>query len=307
VATALIAPTEDPKVLAPAGPRKLLACFSSSDDWKALVTMAGKLAIPGNAAVQVCYKDLANQPATDGTTLCSLGHRRPFDCPPSSLRVAQALRDLGLNVEFTDLPALRRESHQKLSSTREADLIVMTTAFSRSIALCSHASTSRAVRLLGKPILFLQADRRPSAAPQNRTGPAVVAVSLSERSMPVVQLAAQYAETLGSSLTVVHVVDSLHDFSRPDNLMSLMCACEILGKSVAQPGLRTYPRLTYGTVADVLTKADFIGNAPFVALGVDLSEPQSDAMESDALRDTIVQSAPCPVLLIPTNQQHSVA
>lgn len=304
--TALIAPTEHPRVLASAGPRKLLVCFSSSDDWRVLVTMAGKLAIPGDAAIHVCYKDLANQPASDGTIFSS-GPRRPLDFPASPLRPAQALRDFGLNVEFTDLPALRQETRQTLSSDREADLIVMTTAFSRSIALCSHAFTSGAVRLLRKPILFLQADRRPSAALQNRTGPAVVAVSLSERSMPVVQHAAEYAETLGSSLNLVHVIDSLHDFSRPDNLMSLMCACETLGKAVAQPSLRTYPRLTYGTVAEVLTKADFIGNAPFVALGVDLSEPQGDAMESDALRDTIVQSAPCPVLLIPTNQHHSVA
>lgn len=72
MATSLTAPTEDSKVLAPADPR-LLACFSSSDYWRALVTMAGKLAIPGNAAVHVCYKDLANQPATDGTTFSSLG------------------------------------------------------------------------------------------------------------------------------------------------------------------------------------------------------------------------------------------
>lgn len=307
MATALNIPTGNPKVLAQVGLQKLLVCFSSSDDWRVLVSMAGKLAIPGNAAVHVCYKDLDNQPRSDGTTFSSSWHRRPFDFPASSLRAMQALRDLGLNVEFTNLPVLRRETRHKISSDREANLIVMSTAFSRSIALCSHAFTSQAVRLVRKPILFLQADRQPSAIMQNRTGPVVAAVSLSERSIPVVQHAAQYAETLGSSLTVVHVIDSLHNFSRPDNLMSLMCACETLGKAVAQPGLRVYPRLTYGTVADVLTKADFIGSAPFVALGVDLSEGQSDAMESDAMRDTIVQNAPCPVLLIPTNWPLSVA
>ena len=42
MATALIAPTEDPQVLTPAGLRRLLVCFSSSDDWRALVAMAGK-------------------------------------------------------------------------------------------------------------------------------------------------------------------------------------------------------------------------------------------------------------------------
>lgn len=297
MATALIAPTEHPEVLASAGLTKLAICFSSLDDWNTLVVMAGRLALPANAAVDVCYKALLH---AIGGTFSGHEYGVPFDSLPRSLDAAQALRDMGLNVEFTSFPALRRESRKKLSSNREADLILMTTAFSASIALCSQELASGAVRLLRRPIFFLRADQR-SSSTQNQTGPAVAAVSLSERSMPVVQHAAQYAETLGVSLTVVHIVDSLHDFSRPDNLMSLMCACETLGKSVAQAGLRTYPRLTYGTVADVLTKADFIGNASFVALGVDLSEGQSDAMESDALRDTIVQNAPCPVLLIPTN------
>lgn len=305
MATALIAPTEDSRVLVAAGLRKLMVCFSSCDDWRALVVMAGRLGLPANAAVHVCYKDLTNLYAIGGT-FNGQEYRVPFDSLPPSLHAAQAFRDMGLNVEFTDFPALRRETRQNISSNREADLILMTTAFSASIAPCSQDVASGAVRLLRKPILFLRADQR-SAATQNHTGPAVAAVSLSERSMAVVHHAAQYAETLGSSLTVVHVVDSSHDFSRPDNLMSLMCACETLGKSVAQPSLRTYPRLTYGTVADVLTKADFISNASFVALGVDLDEGQSDAMESDALRDTIVQNAPCPLLLIPTNQHYSVA
>jgi hypothetical protein len=299
MATALTAPTEHAKVLAPAGLRKLAICFSSLDDWKTLVLMAGRLALPSNAAVQVCYKDLTTLTATGGT-FSGHEYRIPFDSIPPSGDAAQALRDMELNVELIDFPALRWESRQKLLSHREADLILMTTAFSASIALCSQDLASGAVRLLGKPIFFLRADQR-SASTQNQTGPAVAAVSLSERSMPVVQHAARYAETLGVSLTVLHIVDSLHDFSRPDNLMSLMCACETLGKSVTQPGLRISPRLTYGTVADVLTKADFIGNGSFVALGVNLSEGHNDAMESDTLRDTIVQNAPCPVLLIPTN------
>lgn len=293
MATALVAPTEGPQVDVHAELRTLLVCFSSSDDWQALVIMIGKLALPTNAAVHVCYKDLTNLNPIGGTRF-------------SSLHAANALRAMGLSVELTDLPALRGESRQKLSSHREADVIVMTTSFSASIALCSQALASQAVRLLRKPILFLRADQG-SEATQDHTGPAVAAVSLSERSSPVVQHAAKYAETLGSSLTVVHVVDSLHDFSRPDNLMSLMCACEILGKSVARSGLRTYSQLTHGTIADVLTKADFISDASFVALGVDLSEGPTDAAESDALRETIVRNAPCPVLLIPTIEHYSVA
>jgi hypothetical protein len=306
VATALIAPTEESQVLAPAGLRTLLVCFSSSDEWGTLVAMAGRLALPGNAAVHICYKDLTNLYPIDGTRSNGQEYRVPFDSVPSSLRAAKALRAMGLSVEFGDLPELRRESRQKLASNREADLIVMTTAFSASIALCSQALASRAVRLLQKPILFLRADQGP-AATQDHTGPAVAAVSLSERSSPVVQHAAQCAETLGSSLSVVHVIDSLHDFSRPDNLMSLMCACETLGKSVGTLGLQTYPRITHGTVADVLTKADFIADASFVTLGVDLSEGQADAMESDALRETVVRNAPCPVLLVPTKEIYPAA
>jgi hypothetical protein len=306
VATALMAPIEDPQLIVPAGLRRLLVCFSRFDDWQALVTIVGKLALPGNVAVHVCYKDLTNLYPVDGTRFNNQERRFPFDSLPTSLHVAKALRAMGLSVEFTDFPALRRESRRKLSSIPEADLIVMTTAFSASIALCSQAFASLAVRLLRTPILFLRADRR-SAATQNHTGPAVVAISLSERSSPVVQQAARFAETVGSSLTVLHVIDSLHNFSRPDNLMSLMCACETPGKSVARSGLRTHPQLTHGTIADVLTKADFINNASFVALGVDLSEGQSDAMEADALRETTVRNAPCLVLLIPTNEHYSVA
>ncbi len=195
MATALIAPTEHPKVLAPAGLTKLAICFSSLDDWKTLVLMAGRLALPANAAVHVCYKDLTN-PHAIGGKFSSHEYRVPIDSFPRSLDAAQALRDMGLNVELTDFPALRRESRKKLSSNREADLILMTTAFSASIALCSQDLASGAVRLLRKPIFFLRADQR-SASTQNQTGPAVAAVSLSERSMPVVQHAAQYAETHG--------------------------------------------------------------------------------------------------------------
>jgi nucleotide-binding universal stress UspA family protein len=301
VATALIAPTEVPQPLAPAGLRKLVVCFSSCDDWSAVIAMAGKLALPENAAVHICYKDLTNLYAISGTRLTGQEYRVPPGSLPSSLQAVRALRDMGLNVELTDLPALRGESRKKLSSNREADLIVMTTAFNSSIAPCSKNLASRAVRLLEKPILFVRADHRPGA-PQSYTGPAVAAVSLSERSMPVVQYAARCAETLGSALTVVHVVDSLHDFSRPDNLMSLACACETLGKSVAHPHLQTHSRLTHGTVADVLTHTDLIGDAPFVALGVDLSETETEATDSDALREMVVRNAPCPVLLVPSKE-----
>jgi hypothetical protein len=120
--------------------------------------------------------------------------------------------------------------------------------------------------------------------------------------MPVVLYAARCAEALGSALTVVHVIDRLHDFSRPDNLMSLACACETLGKSVAHPHLRTHSRLTHATVADVLTQTDLIGDAPFVALGVDLSETEMEATDSDELREMVVRNAPCPVLLVPSKE-----
>jgi hypothetical protein len=300
MATALIAPTEDLQVQV--GLQRLLVCFTSSDDWRALVTIAGKLALPGKTTVRICYKDLTNLYATGGTKFSGQEYRVPLGSHPSSLHAAKALREIGLNVEFTDLPALRQENGHKPSPSQDADLIVMTTAFNRSIALGSQDLAPRAVRLLGKPILLLRADQIPSGAMQSQTGPAVAAVSLSERSIQVVQLAAQYAEALKSSLTVVHIVDRCHDFSRPDNLMSLMCACEILGKSVAQPTIRTFSRLTYGAVADVLTQSDFLNDASFLALGVDLQESQSDAAESDALQETIVRNAPCPVLLVPENQ-----
>jgi nucleotide-binding universal stress UspA family protein len=302
VATTLIFPTQDPQVPVQAGLRKLLVCFSSSDDWRTLVTIAGKLAVPGKADVQICYKDLTNLYAIRGTEFNGQEYRVPLGSLSSSLQAARALREMGLNVEFTDLPELRQQHGQRTFPYWDADLIVMTTAFNRSIALGSQDLASRAVRLLGKPILYLHADQRSSEATRSRTGPAVAAVSLSERSIKVVQLAAQHAEALESSLTVVHIVDSLHDFSRPDNLMSLMGACEILGKSVAQSTIRTSSRLTHGAVADVLTQSDFLNDASFLALGVDLQESKSDAEKSDALQEMIVRNAPCPVLLVPENQ-----
>ena len=300
MATALIAPTEDPQVLTPAGLRRLLLCFSSSDDWRVLVAMAGKLALPGNAAVHVCYKDLTNLYALRGTRVNGQEYRVPFDSRPSWLHAAKALSALGLSVEFTDHSVLWQEDRRKQSPFLEADLIVMTTTFSGSIAFGSQNLASRAVRLLQKPVLFVRADQVPVAAPPKHTEAAVAAVSLSERSAQVVQSAAKYASTFGTALIVAHTVDILHDCSRPDNLMSLMCACEMLARSVGRPGLQSFPRLTHGNVAEVLTKGRLIENAPFVALGVDLNAPQSEADKSDTVRETIVRNAPCPVLLIPT-------
>src|SRR6201994_1030146 len=124
MATALIAPTEDPQALTPAGLRTLLLCFSSSDDWRALVAVAGKLALPGHAAVHVCYKDLTNLYALSGTGLNGQEYRVPFDSLPSSLHAAKALRTLGLTVRFTDHAALWQEDRRKQSAFLEADLIV---------------------------------------------------------------------------------------------------------------------------------------------------------------------------------------
>lgn len=300
MATPLIVPTEDPGLIVASGLRTLLVCFTSSDDWKALVTVTGRLALQQNSAVHVCYKDLPNQYPIGGTRFNDEEYRVPFDSLPPLLHAAKALRALGLSVEFTDHAAIWQKDRRKQSPFLEADLIVMTSTFSGSIAFGSQNLASRAVRLLRKPILFVRADQVPTAVPPQHTEAAVAAVSLSERSAQVVQSAAKYASTFGTALIVAHAVDSLHNRSRPDNLMSLMCACEMLARSVGRPGLQTFPRLTYGNVSDVLTKAKFVENASFVALGVDLNDLQSEADRSDTLRESIVRNAPCPVLLIPT-------
>jgi len=163
VATGLIAPTENPKLIVPAGLRRLLVCFSSSDDWQVLITIAGKLGLPGNVDVRLCYKDLTNLYPIDGTRFNGQERCVPFDSLPISMDPAKALRAMGLSVEFTDLPALRRERRQKLSSNPEADLIVMTTAFSASIALCSQAVASQVIRLLRSPFCSCERirDRQP--------------------------------------------------------------------------------------------------------------------------------------------------
>src|ERR1700760_1609480 len=189
MATALIAPTEDPQALTPAGLRTLLLCFSSSDDWRALVAVAGKLALPGHAAVHVCYKDLTNLYALSGTRVNGQEYRVPLGSLPSSLHAAKALRVLGLSLEFTDPEALWEEDRRNQSPFLEADLIVMATTFSGSIAFGSQNLASRAVRLLQKPVLFVRADQVPVAASPKYTEAAVAAVSLSERSAQVVQSA----------------------------------------------------------------------------------------------------------------------
>jgi nucleotide-binding universal stress UspA family protein len=292
--------TEDPQANAVVRLQRLLVCFCSSDDWRALVSMAGRLALPGNAAVHVCCKDLAKPKARGETKSGKPGIQAGSVF--ASLLAAEALKSMGLSVQFDDHPTISQEIPGGLPPYQQADLVVMTKAFNSSMTFGSQDLASRAVRLLRKPILFIRGEGVALPALQNHIGPAVAAVSLSERSHQVVQEAAHYAGTLGSGLSVVHVVDILHDFSRPDNLMGLMCACEMLQESVTHSGLKVDCRLSYGAVPEVLTKAEFVKDAPFLALGVNLNEDQADAAESDALRERIVRNAPCPVLLIPTQQ-----
>jgi len=158
------------------------------------------------------------------------------------------------------------------------------------------------VRTLEKPILFLHSDRVEALTKRNE-GSAIAAVSLSERSRQVVDSAASLASALGASLRVLHVVDAQHNFSRPDSLMGLFCACEILGRSASRAGGVPEVKVCDGSLCDAFTRSE-LREASFLALGVDQIEGQEDSAATDDMLEQIVRNAPCAVLLIPTRSGH---
>lgn len=295
MATAMIAPHENSPALTLARQGRLMLCFRHSDNPASMLAVASRLALPENASIDV-YCRQASDRRIGGDILRQQERFRPFGSFHPAVVAAKALHGMGLTVDVIEGPESGEQASQMLEACRQTDYILMTTAFSNSVAFGSQSLESRTVRLVRKPILFFRGDTAVAAG----HGCAFAAVSLSERSSQVVKSAADYATKLGAPLNVVHVIDVLHEFSRPDNLMSLMCACELLGNSVAHPGLQTYPRLSYGRVAEVFTRADLMKDAAFIALGVDLNERRSNNIRSDFLRDAVVRNAPCPVLLVPT-------
>lgn len=148
------------------------------------------------------------------------------------------------------------------------------------------------VRRLGRPVLLV------GEGATMGQGPAVAAVSLSENSIMVAECAAHLAGAMGLPMDVVHVIDSGHDRSRPDNLMSVMCACETLGRRACGARQTSRARLRYGPIAEMLTGRDAVKNAAFLAVGVALDAGGAQA-QGDALVEAVANGAPCPVLLVP--------
>ncbi len=181
-----------------------------------------------------------------------------------------------------------------VSESAAADMLIMTPNSCRRLFPRDGDVPLRAVRMLGKPILFLHGEAMGSVA-RLRHGAAVAAVSLSERSRQVVDRAAWLAAALSAPVRIVHVVDALHDFSRPDNLMGLSCACELLGRSAACGATHPEVRVCHGSICEALTRT-VLRDARFLALGVDPIESPS----TDAMLQQIVKECTCPILLVPT-------
>jgi hypothetical protein len=92
----------------------------------------------------------------------------------------------------------------------------------------------------------------------------------------------------------------MHDFSRPDNLMGLACACELLGRSTHLGLAHSEAKVCYGSISSALTKSNF-SDAAFLAIGVDAIKGSKDDAATEAMLEQIIKEAPCPVLLVPTS------
>jgi hypothetical protein len=193
----------------------------------------------------------------------------------------------------------RRLSRLQFWKHRSVDLLIMTHRYCRRFSPVGRNVALRAARVLGKPILLLSGDAIESAF-KFKNNTAVAAVSLSEHSRAVVETTARLAGALSCSVRVLHIVDALHDVSRPDNLMSLMCSCELLGRSVVSSSTTSEVRYSRGSVGEALSRHD-LGEVCFLALGVDPAGEIKDGSIPEAMLHQIMEDAPCPILLVPTS------
>jgi hypothetical protein len=239
----------------------------------------------------------------DETVLLALARRAAGESLGEvHLRYASEIRGEGLAGEraLHDTQAICCDEQSIKSLKHDApELLIMTHRFCLRLGRAWKKVPLKAVRVTEAPILLLRGASM-GEVEEPRNGEAVAAVSLSERSRQVVDSAASLASALSCTVRVLHLVDAMHDFSRPDNLMGLACACELLGRSTHLGLAHSEAKVCYGSISSALTKSN-LSDAAFLAIGVDAIQGSKDDAATEAMLEQIIKEAPCPVLLVPTS------
>lgn len=219
-----------------------------------------------------------------------------------------ALHGRGLSPATRETSAIEAEMRRRvprLRTTYDPNLLKLVPGSER-ITLATHRFCtsmgkgfadpfSLLCRRLQTPVLFVRADETYALLPEDRS--AVACISLQDGSRELVRTAARMADWLDSSLQILHAVDPVHDYSRPDNLMSVLCGCEILARCVGATA-----RLTFGSLPDELRQQEEQKRLSFIAIGVAMNDSAFEAVQTDRWRDSLIAQLASPALLVPTRR-----
>ena len=105
---------------------------------------------------------------------------------------------------------------------------------------------------------------------------------------------------MGKPLTILHVEDISHEFSKSDSLSGVECECQLLGNWVCAQDVATTAKVAYGPVGESITRFATQEGAELIVMGLEMEEKGQELQRSDVLRRFVLMAAPCPVLFLPT-------
>ena len=250
-----------------------------------LVELVSKLATPSHAEVTLCCQPTKTGRGSEGLS--------------KGFTAADALRDKGLTVHVE--PAITSEMERILliDRSRSVDLIVIKECETIENADWYRASSIKVARRTQRPVIACGpfSSQRPVSA---ESGLIVAAVSMSTSSHQIAHASGQLGKLLNKPLTILHVVDVSHEFSRPNNLSGVECECQLLGNWASAQDVATTAKVAYGPVGEVITRFATQDDAELIVMGLDMDEVGQELQRSDELRRFVLMAAPCPVLFLPT-------
>jgi hypothetical protein len=255
-------------------------------DGAELVDFAARIAVPTLAEVTLC---------------CHADKAPHIEHSSSLLSSATVLRAMGITV--FDQPAIGSQIQQilLLDRSRSIDLMIMKEARPQLESAAWRPSDAiRAARLTQRPVIAFGPLAFGPRGKATGHGVVVAAVSMGESSHQIVHASKIMGDLLRQPLTVMHAVDLAHEFSRPDNLASVECGCQLLADWISRTGVTVSAKVSYGPVGETLPRFATLSLASLIVIGLDMEEEGKEAQHSDALRQLILSTAPCPVLLLPT-------
>jgi nucleotide-binding universal stress UspA family protein len=213
--------------------------------------------------------------------------------------VADALRNQGLAVHIEPAIISEMETILLIDRSRSIDLIVMKECETIENADWHRANSIKVARTTQRPVIAwgpFSSQRSTGSNP----GPILAAVSMRESSHQLARAAGQIGRLIGRRLTILHVVDVSHEFSRPDNLAGVECECLLLANCMSAQDVATTVKVEYGPVREAITRFASQEGAELIVMGIDMDEEGREMQQADVLRRCVLMAAPCPVLFLPT-------